>query len=311
MALSINGLDIPTLRHNGVDAVQAYYMGHELLNVMPSTPEEWMQNLSALKKAADDLSANGESSKYYDMFNDFMIQDATFPVQLQNVDQYTTVEANKVMNCRIVGINCKDKADGSGKAGLTFMAKCALPKSGRMGSWSGKTFTNSSSTTGHWGSTGRRGDLNNEGGTYYSMFPTELTSVVTTVTNKYSIGKGSNGPKLGTSNDKFWLASIAEVYKYPGTEAMRQYDTKDGTLFPILNIKSRASLFGYSAEMNDGNLPSGANQYRRFWLRSVTVVGTRGWGLISNQSYSIDRDGSIGATEYPSNYHAIVPCFSI
>jgi len=96
MSIIFNGLEISTLRRNGVDAAQAYYMGHELLNSM-SAAEKWMQNLMALKAAANDISQNGESSVYYSTFYNLMMQDATFPVQLRNVDSYTSVDEDKVL----------------------------------------------------------------------------------------------------------------------------------------------------------------------------------------------------------------------
>jgi hypothetical protein len=63
-----------------------------------------------LKIIADDLSANGESSAYYDAMVAYMMADDTHTVDLGNLG---------VATVRVIGI-CHDTKTGGGTAGLTF-----------------------------------------------------------------------------------------------------------------------------------------------------------------------------------------------
>jgi len=277
------------LRRNGVDAAQAYYMGHELLGSIPSTPEEWMLNYKALKTAANDLSAKGTASKYYDVFYNFMIHDTTFPVQLRNVNRYTSVAKDKVMNCRIVGINCKDKADGSGKAGLTFMAKRAHPKASVINS--------SGSASGGYPSMSIRTYLNS--GNYWNTLPADLQSAIVQVTNK---SRGQSGQV--TSSDKLWLPSW---YELCGTDSSSSFQTNDGPQFPWFATKGTSastvkSTLANMYKTNSGAQPSDLND-TNFWTRSVFPGNTINFvRVLSGGGH--DSGGPGGAC-------SVLPCFSI
>lgn len=302
MSINFNGLEISTLRRNGVDAAQAYYMGHELLFNMPSTPEEWMLNYKALKTAANDLSAKGTASKYYDVFYDFMIHDTTFPVQLRNVNSWTSVAADKVMNCRIVGINFKDKGDGSGKAGLTFMAKRAHPK--------GSTMNSKNVSTGGYPSMALRTYLNS--GVFWKSLPADLQSVIVQVKNQ------SYGPNKYnvTSKDKLWLPSWYELCSYGSSSGSGSVSafTNDGPQFPWFATKgtSASAVKSTLANMsltNSGALPSGVTGSDvRFHTRSV-------YPNITDDFVSVKIDGSAANTgaysAYGSYTNSVLPCFSI
>ena len=63
-----------------------------------------------------DISEKGEESEYYQEFVEYAMQGQTKTLMLGNE------ENSDRLYMRIIGINHDYKADGSGKAGLTFMA---------------------------------------------------------------------------------------------------------------------------------------------------------------------------------------------
>lgn len=75
----------------------------------------------ALATIGKDLSKNGENSIYYKQFHDYMT------VGVNNTtgegDKRGTIRTSKGnIEFRLIGINHDDRADGNGKAGLTFLA---------------------------------------------------------------------------------------------------------------------------------------------------------------------------------------------
>ena len=317
MSIIFNGLEISTLRRNGVDAAQAYYMGHELLNSM-SAAEKWMQNLMALKAAANDISQNGESSVYYSTFYNLMMQDATFPVQLRNVDSYTSVDEDKVLNMRLVGINFKDKSDGSGKAGLTFMAKHAHPKASVM-------HTSSFPDPGAYYSSGWQGSVGNKtseptalrtymnSGVFWNTLPADLKSVIVEVNNKHTNASRSNGENgyTYTAKDKLWIPSCVELC---GTNQYEYYQTSDGPQFPWFasigtNDTAVKPILENMGLTNSGAKPFGSSYSLAYWWtrsgyqrhRSSSVACTM---IAVMQSGIFTNGGSTPA-------YSILPCFSI
>lgn len=253
------------------------------------TAAEWAANVEEIKAAAEDLSENGTGSVYYEEFAAFMAADATFPFPLRNVDSWTSVAADKVMNCRIVGINCKDKADGSGKAGLTFMAKHAHPKA--------SVINTSNSTSGGYPSMPIRTYLNS--GDFWNSLPADLQSAIVQVTNK---SRGPSGQV--TSSDKLWLPSW---YELCGSDSSSSYQTNDGPQFPWFATKGTTnsavqSTLANMYKTNRGAQPSGLDD-AFFWTRSVYPGGT-------NRFVFARSDGSHGYS-YPSYAYSVLPCFSL
>ncbi len=287
------------LMYNGEKIKRLMWMGNVIMEakedgggrIVHADAAEWAANPADLKVAADDIALNGENSVYYAEFTGYMMLDASFPVPLQNVDSYTSVAADKVLQMRIVGINCKTTSTGK-TTGLTFMAKKAHPKADCVHS--------SNSTTGGWPSMVLCTKMNS--GVFWNTLPTDWQSIIEAVINT------SYGPSgQVTSNDKLWIPSWYELCGY---DSASSYQTNDGPQFPWFASKGTtnsvvASTLAGMYQINSGGAPSGSDD-AFFWVRSVYPGSSTGYFMCvsGNGGHSSARPGGI-------MYGSVLPCFSI
>ena len=162
--------------------------------------KDW--TLDEQKAAATDIAKNGTSSVVYAKAKAAMDAGTRWSVKLTN---------GKTMTYRIIGINHDDLADGSGKAGLTFL--------GTTGAFSGGAFSglkfnedgsNYGTNVGGWQKSQLRTRLNS--GDLWQLMPNEFASKIETVSKMTdNLGGGKTGAPTATS-DKLFLLSVTEVY---------------------------------------------------------------------------------------------------
>ena len=99
----------------------------------------------------------------------------------------------------IVGFSHDDKADGSGKAGITFGLKDCLNTTYAMNS--------SNTNVGGWGSCALRSTLQS---TIYNQLPSDLRSVIKKVTKKASAG--SQSTTISSYSDTLFLFAEKEIF---------------------------------------------------------------------------------------------------
>ena len=154
-------------------------------------PKDW--TLIDQKVVAEDISKNGTGSKYYPAAKKAMDEGTKWKTALLN---------GQTQEYRIIGINHDNLANGSGKAGLTFMTTSTGIKS-RMNS------SNTNSTG--WKNSELRAKMN--GGEIWNLLPADLQNTikpVTKLTVDEKIADSSNPIAVGTT-DKLFLLSIAEI----------------------------------------------------------------------------------------------------
>ena len=154
-------------------------------------PKDW--TLIDQKVVAEDISKNGTGSKYYPAAKKAMDGGPKWKTALLD---------GKTLEYRIIGINHDNLANGSGKAGLTFMTTSTGIKS-RMNS------SNTNSTG--WKNSELRAKMN--GGEIWNLLPADLQNTikpVTKLTVDEKIADSSNPVAVGTT-DKLFLLSIAEI----------------------------------------------------------------------------------------------------
>ena len=152
--------------------------------------KDW--SLGEQEAVAEDIAAKGEASPAYAKAKAAMDAGTKFSVKLTN---------GQTLEYRIIGINHDDLADGSGKAGLTFLTTSAGIKS-RMNA------TNSSA--GGWEKSELRQKMNS--GEIWSLMPSDLQSKVKAVTKLTNnvVGIDKNAAVTATS-DKLFLLSYSEI----------------------------------------------------------------------------------------------------
>lgn len=145
-----------------------------------------------ISAAPDDQSGLEVARQFGIVGEDGRISDCVCSIQLSD---------GQVVTCRIVGVRADELADGSGKAGLTFM----------MSSLAHRPMNDTATNTGGWGSSGLRSWLEADG---TALLPTDLvTSIkpVSKLTN--NAGVVTNGFDIVSStSDRLWLFSSSEVF---------------------------------------------------------------------------------------------------
>ena len=156
--------------------------------------KDW--TLDEQKAVAEDIAAKGEASPAYAKAKAAMDAGTKFSVKLTN---------GQTLEYRIIGINHDDLADGSGKAGLTFLTTSTTISS-RMNA----TATNA----GGWEKSELRQKMNS--GEIWNLMPTDFQSKVKPVrklTNNVN-GTDKNAAVTATS-DKLFLLSYSEIVETP------------------------------------------------------------------------------------------------
>lgn len=154
-------------------------------------PKDW--TLIDQKVVAEDISKNGTGSKYYPAAKKAMDEGTKWKTPLLN---------GQTLEYRIIGINHDNLANGSGKAGLTFMTTSTGIKS-RMNA------TNTNSTG--WKNSELRAKMNF--GEIWNLLPADLQKTIKPViklTVDEKVADSSN-PFAVSTTDKLSLLSIAEI----------------------------------------------------------------------------------------------------
>lgn len=117
------------------------------------------------------------------------------------------VSGELTINYEIIGIGVQNKADGTGKAAISWFPKVLLNS---CHNWARRE------TSGGWAASSLRSYMNND---VFAKFPSDLQAVITPVANPNDQG--------GITTDKVWTVSKAECesggifYSKLGTDAQR------------------------------------------------------------------------------------------
>lgn len=142
--------------------------------VVSKEAKDW--TLDEQKAAATDIAKNGASSVVYAKAKAAMDAGTTWSVKLTN---------GKTLTYRIIGIDHDDLADGSGKAGLTFVTTTY------------RTF----------------GSQKMNSGEIWNLMPDDFQSKVQTVTKLTNNTKGQDQNSIVTpTNDRLYLLSSTELW---------------------------------------------------------------------------------------------------
>lgn len=204
--------------------------------------KDW--TLGEQKAVAEDIAAKGEASPAYAKAKAAMDAGTKFSMKLTD---------GKTLTYRIIGINHDDLADGSGKAGLTFLTT-STGISSRMNA----TATNA----GGWEKSELRAKMNS--GEIWNLMPSDFQSKVKTVrklTNNVS-GTDKNAAVTATS-DRLFLLSYSELVKDP-TNWWSSYSWigKEGTQYEAFKGKD-------SPKENDMTKISGLANGSMFYERGT------------------------------------------
>lgn len=251
-------------------------------------------NAAQLKQIANDMSANGENSKYYAQFKRYMdLADSYGDGDKRGNVKMTN---GSTMEFRLIGMNHDDKADGTGKAGLTFMATDAskIPAHAMF------TSSNYTYVNGGWRDTDLRKQMNS--GDIWTLMPQEFQSNISPV-----IKITDNGPATGSyykkanvssTVDKLWLISYNELVEtsYWWHNAIEY----EGSQYYFFKNKVTRN-YSPNTVLNSSHIKASDTDSWR-WERSSSPTGNL-FLRISDRG-----DPSRGNLAYYSS--GVVPCFS-
>ena len=152
--------------------------------------KDW--TLDEQEAVAEDIAAKGEASPVYAKAKAAMDAGTEFSMKLTN---------GETLEYRIIGIDHDDLADGSGKAGLTF-----LTTSTNIVSHMNATDANA----GGWEKSEMRGRLNS--GNLWALLPAEIQSKAKAVTKMTDNQGGGSAGTPSATTDRIFLLSSTEVY---------------------------------------------------------------------------------------------------
>ena len=178
--------------------------------------KDW--TLGEQEAVAKDISKNGTSSIAYAKAKAAMDAGTRFSVKLTD---------GKTLTYRIVGINHDDLADGSGKAGLTFLTTSTNIKS-RMNA----TATN----TGGWEKSELRAKMNS--GEIWNLMPADFQSGVKAVKKLTNNVRGGDANAAVTAtSDKLFLLSYSEIVPTSHWASDYPWSSSEGTQYEAFKGK--------------------------------------------------------------------------
>ena len=234
--------------------------------------KDW--TLDEQKAVAEDIAAKGESSPAYAKAKAAMDAGTKFTMKLTD---------GQTLEYRIVGINHDDLADGSGKAGLTFLTTSTGIES-RMNA----TDTN----IGGWEKSELRAKMNS--GEIWNLMPVDFQSKVKSVvklTNNLG-GSAMYLPKATTTSDKLFLLSGNEIAPNPELASKYPWIAQEGFQYEAFG-DNKVNTHDSNAILANGS---------DWWKRSPSVARSNDFGFVNGGGFP-------GVCEDASNLCCVCPAF--
>lgn len=230
-------------------------------------PADW--TLDDQKAVAEDIGKKGNSSELYSKAKDAMDAGTTWSITLTD---------GKTMTYRIIGINHDDLADGSGKAGLTFLTTSRNIKS-RMNA----TDTNA----GGWEASELRAKMNS--GEIWNLMPSDFQSEVKPVrklTNNVGGGSANKNAAVTATSDKLFLLSYSEIVPTSHWASDYPWSSSEGSQYEAFRGKVTENYSGNDCLKIGGG----------WWERSVNPGSSTGFlfvGINGDPSNSASATSAI------------------
>lgn len=266
-----NTVDSGTNGGNFMSAEEKAYQ-EAMKTVVNKGAKDW--TLDEQKAAATDIAKNGTSSVVYAKAKAAMDAGTKFSTKLTN---------GQTLEYRIIGINHDDLADGSGKAGLTFLTTSTTINS-RMNA--------ENSNTGGWEKSELRQKMNS--GEIWKLMPSDLQSKVKSVTKLTNNVNGTDkNAAVTATSDKLFLLSYSEIVPTSYWASSYPWTSSEGTQYEAFKGKVTNNYSG-NESLKIGSL---------WWERSVLPSYSN--YFLTVYTYGDPSNGS-GAT----HSYCVCPAFS-
>ena len=259
---------------NNPDKEQKDYL-EDMKTVTGKDPKDW--TLEDQKKAAEDIAEKGTASAAFPKAKDAMDSGTKWTVTLND---------GKTLEYRIIGINHDDLADGSGKAGLTFLTT----------STDILTCMNDPGTNkGGWEKSDLRAKMNS--GEIWNLMPSDFQSKVKSVrklTNNVGGGSANKDAAVTATIDKLFLLSYSEIVPTSYWASDYPWTSSEGTQYEAFQGKVTNNYSSNSAIALGG--------YNYWWERSVNPRNTLCYLVV-------DCDGNPSYTDTALFNFCVCPAF--
>lgn len=232
--------------------------------------------LGEQKAVAEDIAKNGTSSIAYAKAKAAMDAGTKFSGKLTN---------GQTLEYRIIGINHDDSADGSGKAGLTFLTT-SMTISSRVNA----TDTNA----GGWERSELRQKMNS--GEIWNLMPSDFQSKVKSVrklTNNVGGGDANKNAAVTATTDRLFLLSYSEIVPTSYWASSYPWSSSEGTQYEAFKGKVKNNYSGNACLQIGGT----------WWERSVRPG-------YSSFFLRVDADGDPSCSGNATYSNCICPAFS-
>ena len=234
-----NTVDSGTDGDNFMSAEEKAYR-EAMKTVVNKEAKDW--TLDEQQAVATDIAKNGTSSVVYAKAKAAMDAGTKFTMKLTN---------GQTLEYRIIGINHDDIAEGSGKAGLTFLTTSTTISS-RMNA--------TDSNAGGWKQSELRQKMNS--GEIWNLMPADFQAKVKSVkklTSNIGGGDSNKNAAITASSDKLFLLSYSEIVPTSRWTSSYPWTSSEGTQYEAFQGKVTNNYSSNSAVAIGG----------RWWERSV------------------------------------------
>lgn len=247
-----------------------------------------------ISQISEEIAAANSESAALDIAKDYNLVGSNGKLDGSQVKDIELTDGTKAQ-VKIVGFTHDEKADKSGKAGITFMFTDAIGE---------RAMNASAQYTGGWETSQARTWLQNEG---MNKLPADLRDAIVSVEKlSNNVGNTKSADSVTTTNDKLWLFSAVELggkvnkndWPYGDGSVVEVYNEEGSqyTLFKDLNVKTfeNNSVF---VEREDG-------QPCVWWQRTAVAN-------VSNEFRCTNDAGNIINRQKANASCGIVPGFCI
>lgn len=211
--------------------------------------------LDEMRDIADDVSWHGGRSRHWDEMMDAMFSNRIGLLTVSPALRSDADAMDLTIPVRLIGVGRDGRADGHGRAGLTFQCRRALPEPCEM--------TRRGARTNDWRHSHLRRALNS--GDFWTTLSDDFRDAVTPVV------KTTGGDE---TFDRLWVPSLGEV----AGEGDEWYEFYRLSLLGHNSTAYRNDVLLGVSQMPSGRYPNGRLLYCAAWLRDP--VGDRRFQII-------------------------------
>lgn len=225
-----NTVDSGTDGDSFISAAEKAYR-EAMKTVVNKDAKDW--TLDEQKVAATDIAKNGTSSVVYAKAKAAMDAGTKWSIKLTD---------GKTMQYRIIGIDHDDLADGSGRAGLTFLGK---------GIYGARNINHKLTNVGGWEKSELRANMNS--GEIWNLMPIDFQSKVEAVTKMTDNKGGGSAAAPTATTDKLFLLSATEIYGNVQSDGVQYeyYKVKDVTVSSYSDARDLSDALTRSVNPSD------------------------------------------------------------